>query len=511
MRKSENYNNYGALNKSPLLKYIKLSALIIILSILLSGCFSATQLSSTPTPEPSDFFSFSAAPDEALNTVITEIVPSNNTTPVYDDTYPVPLLGNSGANIENGGMSTADRNNIYYIDDGIWSMSKNSENKVQITDMQNISCLNNTDDYIYFLSTHDGTIYRVKKEAGSTPESLNITGAGSLIIIGDYMYYSITVGENATHYTYRSPLSGTVQECLFIKASGITPDGAYFYYGNMEDNGSLWRYDTVASQNVKITNDRVSQLNIINDKLYYISADSGYNVMSMDRSGLNQTVVVTQGCTDLNIIQNYLIYRTINTGYIQSYNMKSGDTITLVSYQRLLSLSASGNMIFFQSCPADGYEPETYIYDITTSMLNKPLPKVIYAYIKNIDSKTLTFDYDNVAFYQGQEAIDQYAAYNSVSPDDARQTITSDDGSYFIYNKNIAWIRCSSQEWTNMTLIRRTSSMSNNTPYTASLSDLESLFLNNPSIEGKLLFEITLLDKKAIEIKEIYYPIKTGN
>ena len=86
--------------------------------------------------------------------------------------------------------------------------------------MQNITCLNDVGEYIYFLSTHDGSIYRVEKHENSTPEFLAITGASNLVVIDDHMYYCSTVGENSTGYIYKSPLQGIAQECLFLTVSG---------------------------------------------------------------------------------------------------------------------------------------------------------------------------------------------------------------------------------------------------------------------------------------------------
>lgn len=513
MKNSESDKKTDAIFKSIFLKYIALFALVCAASFLFAGCLSSASIANTPTPAPSAVPLATNTPSADLqSSVNSSVVSGSNVTPSYDETYPVPeVIGNSGANIENGGLSTSDKNNIYYIDNGIWSMSKTSAKTEQITDMQNTSCLNNTEDYLYFLSSHDGSIYRVEKAPNAIPEYLGITGAGNLIIIGDYMYYSSTVGENATHYIYRSPLRGIVQECLFIKASYISPDGAYFYFNNLEDEGNLWRYDTISSQIVKIANDNASQINVIDGKIYYISQNSDYNVICIDRSGLNQVVVVTQGCTDLNIVQSYLIYRTIDTGYIQSYNIKTGDTVSLVTYGDLFSLSATGSKLFFQTCPADGFEPETYIYDISTSLLNKSLPRKIYAFIRNINLDNLTFDYDAVNFYTDEEAINQYAAYNSTSAETAKETLKTDDGIYYIYNKNEAWVTIASPDWTNITLIRRSDSLQNGTPYTANLTDIQTLFDLYPGLQGKLLFEITILDKKAVEINEVYYTITTDN
>ncbi|MEX1376657.1 MAG: DUF5050 domain-containing protein [Eubacteriales bacterium] len=512
MRKSEKQRIYNGFNKNHSFAYIKIIALILVGVFALSGCSSQVTFVNSPTPIPSSTPApTSALAKDTLSSSGSSAATSSNTSPAYDETYPIPeILGNTGANIETGGLSTSDANRIYYIDNGIVSMSKTGENPVLITDMQNISCLNNVGEYIYFISTHDGSIYRVAKATDAIPEFLNITGASNLIVIGDYMYYCSTVDESATNYVYRSPLQGIVQECLFVKADYITPDGSYFYFNNLEDNGSLWRYDTILSQAIKISSDKASQINIIDDKLYYISENFDYNVVCIDRNGLNQVTVVTQGCTDLNKVQNYLIYRTIDTGYIQSYNLKTGETISLISYGNLFSLSTTGSMIFFQSCPADGMEPETFIYNISTSKLNRNLPQKIYAFIKDIDISTLTFDYDKVSFYEGEEALDQYAAYNSTSTEIARDTLQTDDGTYYIYNKQQAWIRCQSLEWTNITLIRRFTSLANNTPYTSTLEQISELFKNYPNLEGKLLFEITIVDKKAVEIHEVYYTINNN-
>lgn len=515
MRKLRKDNLFDSLNKSLKLKYILLNILIIAASAVFLGCLPASHDAITPSPQPT----YTAAPTStsapAVNSLSSPqamIITSGNATPLYDESYPVPeIVGNTGANIENGGLSASDNNYIYYVDNGIWRMNKSGSNPVLITDMQNVSCLNNVDGFIYFLSSHDGTIYKVEKTPNAVPISLNISGASNLIIIDEYMYYSSTAGEGAPHYIYKSPLHGIIMECLFIQADYITPDGAYFYYSNLEDDNTLWRYDTISSQTVKITNDNPSQINIFGDKIYYISENSDYNVVCIDRNGLNQVVVVTQGCTDLNFINNYLIYRTIDTGYIQSYNIKTGDKVTLVSYGDLYSLSTTDSMIFFQSSIMSGLEPETYVFDLVTSKLNKPLPQKIYALVRNINAEEMYFEYDRVDFYLGEDAVKNYASHHSTTLEDAKEAVTTDEGAYYIYNKQPAWLRVLAQDWTHITLIRRLNSPGDKTPYTANLAEIETLFNNKPELEGKLIFELTIIDKKVVEMKEVYYTINTDN
>ena len=220
MKNSESEKKPDAVLKGITLKYIGILLMIIAASFIFTGCLSSASLANTPTPAPSAVPAATYTPAaDLITSANSSASAAGNATPSYDETYPVPEnIGNSGANIENGGLSASDSSNIYYIDSGIWSISKISGEKEQITDMQNISCLNKTQNYLYFLSSHDGSIYRVEKQPNSIPEYLGITGAGNLIIVGEYMYYSLTIGENATHYVYKSPLKGIVQECLFIKA-----------------------------------------------------------------------------------------------------------------------------------------------------------------------------------------------------------------------------------------------------------------------------------------------------
>lgn len=483
-----------------------------LLLVLATGCDNTVSLVNTPTPVPTNTIIPVSTPNiEVMNSSILDTDTSANATPNFNEEYEIlAVSGNSGANIENGGLSTSDAHRIYYIDNGIWSMAKDGTDSILITDMQNIACLNNVNNHIYFLSAHDGSIYRVPKEENSTPEFLRITGASNLVVVGDYLYYSYTIGENANSLIYKSPLNGTGQECLYIMATNIYPDGAYFYYNNLEDNSSLWRYDTIEVQVVKISDDKATQINIIDKKIYYISEDSDYNVVCIDRNGLNPIVVVTQACTDLNIIKNYLIYRTVSTGYIQSYNLKTGEKVSLVKYDELFSLGATDSMMFFQSSPAKGYDLETYIYNMSTSKTNKSIPQKVHAYIKDIRLRDLTFDYDVVDFFTGQEAIEQYSAYNSTTISESTEAISSDDGAYYIYNRNMAWIRGQSLEWTSVTLMRKPTSINNNTPYTASLEEIKSLYDSNQSIRGKLVFELTIVDKKVVSIDEAYYTINNN-
>ncbi len=177
----------------------------------------------------------------------------------YNYNYPVPdIIGNTGANINNGGICVYDDNRVYYIDQGIYSMTTDGLDVVQILDMQYISCLNSVGDYLYFISNHDGGIYRVRKEENAQAESLLIVGAKSLVVIDDSLYYSSSEHENTTNMIYRTQVGGTNQECLFFNANQLYPDNNYIYFDNVNDENKLYRFDTISGEIVKITDDKAS-------------------------------------------------------------------------------------------------------------------------------------------------------------------------------------------------------------------------------------------------------------
>ena len=478
---------------------------VVLFSFLLIGCTETASIINTPTPMPSQPLVVTTAPRPQSTPMITAA-----SFVEYNSSYPTPsIIGNIGSNIENGGLSVYSDKRIYYVNEGLWRMTRDGVNEQQLSPMQYLAFLNDVNEYIYYVSAHDLYVYRVLKDGSSPEEQLPVYGAYDLLVLGDYMYYRSAGGDQNDYCIFRCDLNGNNIENLGFKSSSICPDGVYIYFSNLEDDGKLYRFNTITSELVKLRSDKAIQINIIDDMIYYIDANDGYKVVRIERTGSGRNVIIDEACTSLNHERSKLLYTSTSDNFLKSFEIDTEEIENLFELKDIRSINVADKWIFFESYTEQGLDANLYRYNIKTKTMYPKLPKIEYAYIDHIDMSDLIAWVDFVEYYTGDEAAKQYALDNEISLEKAQGEIQNCDETYYIHNPKERLVDLSLDEWAPTTLVAGCNGNGELDLYTSTIEGLNEVLQSSEGADKRLLFKLSVIDDKIVGVEEIYCPKDT--
>lgn len=277
---------------------------------------------------------------------------------------PSGTIGNSGGNLNNMGMFREDDGIVYFCNpydgDRLYSMNIDGSNKQRLLDVP-VSYINSAGNYVYFyqkdsaenvvfgLTGNMHGIYRLKKGSKKTPECLDRSVSGIISLIDNAIYYQHYNNEEGMTL-YRAQIDDSMKEqvspaiinpscvydgniyypdmdnafylSIFDTASltsntvlaervyNLVCEDGYFYYMNVSDNYSLYRYSISEDTSQKLTNDRVDSFNVYGNYIYYQKNDTQKpQLMRITVDGASPEVVAEGNYTNINITSAYTYFQ----------------------------------------------------------------------------------------------------------------------------------------------------------------------------------------------------------
>ncbi|MBR5407872.1 MAG: DUF5050 domain-containing protein [Lachnospiraceae bacterium] len=280
---------------------------------------------------------------------------------------PLGTLGNTGGNINNGGLFCQDGNTVYFsnpLDHGyIYSMDLDGSNQQFVMNVP-AKYINSAGKYIYYNQVDGDTdmvlgftaevhgIYAYKKNSRNKTRGYDRTVAGQTILIDNYIYYQHYDNENGMTL-YRTSLNGDdkgevlheiVNPCCVIGGNIFYPDqnnsfllnmfdtstlrsnlflnermynpvyaDGYIYYIGIGDNYPLCRFNLSDKSVEKLTSDRVDCFNILGDVIFYQrNSKTEPALIRMSRDGSSSVVIAEGNYTDINMTSIYTYFHPVN-------------------------------------------------------------------------------------------------------------------------------------------------------------------------------------------------------
>lgn len=355
---------------------------IILLAVAVAAVFVLTACNSAADIE---------TPDDVSAGVIdtaTPFVPADDVYP--DDGTQTVTYRNTNGNIANGGFVAQDGDNIYYV------LPTNSDAEISLGSLIKTSadggdndilfsgdrpfCLNVADGWIYYISSLDSLIYRMREDgtentlitSADTQDgfmqgytSQNFTTVETMTIVDDYIYcrtrnieglkdivgINITTGETA-----RLQHLGTM-------TSGLTVHDGWIYYSIYM--GDLWethRVRTDGSDNAKIADFQIYCTNIVNDRIYYLNVNSDeiMSVFSMNLDG-SDNMLIADGAdaVKINVVDDWIYYT--DTAAIYKIKKDGTETIKLCDFpsSQFIDINIAGDWIYISAKGLDMYKVKT--------------------------------------------------------------------------------------------------------------------------------------------------------
>lgn len=273
--------------------------------IIIAVAVTAAAFTLTACGARTDNVSVSKAPESvAVTTPVS--------TPTSETNY-----GNTSGNISNNAFVAQDGDNIFYVlptnpgtelhsGDLIKTNADGSTKSVLFSGGRPL-CLNVVDGWIYYISSHDGLIYKMREDGtekalitsadtqsgfmqGYTTQNLRMVG--TMTVIDDTIYCRVLNSDRTKELYKINADSGEVKQLqnVGVLTSGLVVYKDWIYYCKSEDNiWATYRMRTDGTENTKIADYQISSVCIENDKIYCLckSGNSGVQIYSMDLDGSN--------------------------------------------------------------------------------------------------------------------------------------------------------------------------------------------------------------------------------
>lgn len=477
---------------------IYIIAVLFIAITFLGGC---AQSNAELSPMP--------AIDMSKNTIIADVSQEPQPESSFQVQSPIELtdpideLINQGSNTENNGLASEGDGKIYFISDGLSSMAPSGNRRKQLTLQNDMLYLNVYGEFLYYVSSDDYNVYRLKKDPLDAPKRLNISGAYSMMIIGDHIYYQNAIGEKSDNYVYRTDMDGTGSENLMIKTSVFCSDGQTIYFANSEDENKLYSLSTCTGEIEQLSNNQVSQLNVIDGSLYYINKTTKH-LTTLNIETLESTILSEENYSYLNNSGNLLVFYSTETGILGTMNLDGSEKNSILEYNDVNALNVANGWVFFESFE-NTFEEEVFIIRTDGTELSKELPVTSMAIVTNydIDQKIISFDF--VRYLSGTVALEEYMNDNSVSERKAQEIIT-EAGDIYIQNNNPKILEYSVSDMTDITLNISADSSYTSEGYKANIALFEEMYVKNPELISEQLYYVTAFEGHLIKIEQFFQP-----
>lgn len=253
-------------------------------------------------------------------------------------------MGNSVANIVNGGLLLQYGNDIYASDSsGLSKISLTLDKKETILS-DSVCYLNMDEDGLYYINNKDSMIYHYDLNTKSIT-SLNIQ-ASQLMSVGNYLYYLENNSNRAIYQVNKDTLETkkmTQSTCVQFKIIGD-----WLYYTT---DSAIYQMPVLGGEIMKLADEPYSHFVVDNQTIYYIDKVTGY-IWQVKKDGSNKSVVVQNKCTCFLLTERYLYYAKEEGGLIK-LNRENGE-VSLITKEKANRLHMAGTWLYYLTTTGEG-------------------------------------------------------------------------------------------------------------------------------------------------------------
>ncbi len=259
------------------------------------------------------------------------------------------VMGNTPANIVNGGQLAESDGWVYYEMNGLYKIRVDGTEKTLLDSGEyRYRSINVVGDWIYYITD---CIYKMRTD-GTEKERLDINDkVYSASVYGDWIYLNsenILSEVNYHERMYKVRTSFTdFQVINEEKHSDMCVYDGYIYYISLEtDIRTLYRMNIGSSEKEKLSDDTVGNIIISDDYIYYSNLDDDCTLYRISLNGENREKLDCDYMGRPYFVQNYPDF-TVQDDWI--YYKYWGEPMLSPDYNPDLSI--------------DGYENTKYIYE----------------------------------------------------------------------------------------------------------------------------------------------------
>lgn len=214
--------------------------------------------------------------------------------------------GNTVGNLNNSGIVCETTKKIFYMNQSdekkLYVMNRDGSEATALGKISGAISLNVMGDYIYYYSNG---ICRAKIKDGSV-EVLNPDNCRNVVVTDNAIFYIKVEGDNSHIYTMG--LDGSNPTLLSENlASGLNVSQDKIYYLNNSDSGKIYWMNLDGSDNVEFFDaQNVKELLVENKLIYYVNKNN--IICRIRKENKEFKEISTDPCSNINVNSNYLYY-----------------------------------------------------------------------------------------------------------------------------------------------------------------------------------------------------------
>lgn len=160
-------------------------------------------------------------------------------------------------------------------------------------------------DWVYYLAM-DG-ICRIRKD-GTKHRRLTEDRAGSMAVVGDWIYYQHSILNNAI-FRLRLDGGGAQRLCRETVGSMCVADDGWIYYVNQTDGGRLWRMQADGTARARLADQPVGLILVVADTIWFTDPARDSALCRMTTRGTEARVVADEFASGLQWADGWIYFR----------------------------------------------------------------------------------------------------------------------------------------------------------------------------------------------------------
>lgn len=266
-------------------------------------------------------------------------------------------MGNTNANISNGGMSVMRDGWLYFMNysdkNALYKVKTDGTGEVKVSDDM-AYYLNSYGDWIYYCNGSDGyKLYKVKPD-GTERVKVSDDIAQNIFVDGGWIYYiNLTDGNNAVDYRriFKVKIDGSERQKLNSEDTmAFNMDGEWIYFINNSEQ-KLYKIKTDGSGQVKVSDAMTLSFSIVDDYIYYVDSSDGNNKLwRMKLDGTGGEILTEEKVSAFNVSGDWIYYGNtqFDTVGLELKKMKlDGTESTVMNDDDVVSITAHDDLLVY--------------------------------------------------------------------------------------------------------------------------------------------------------------------
>ena len=139
-----------------------------------------------------------------------------------------------------------------------------------------------------------------------------------------------------------------------LNSSYVVVSGEFVYYRNTQDGNKLYKSKLNSELKVKLSDDQVSNLNLIGDRLYYRNDGDGGRVYSVKTDGTGRTLIFAENVEDMVVSGQFIYYKAPSDKKVYRVSVSGKGKETVVS-DAVDRFSVRGNVLYYINVTNNGF------------------------------------------------------------------------------------------------------------------------------------------------------------